>query len=325
MSKREDIFEKLDNLIEQNQFELVSDKVDDNRLKVIYLMNDAVESFIVFENARITGEYIKDYQGEINTSLIVQKNDSTGNGEYVLVVHQKDSVCTVFFEDVSFEVNLYNYGRTAHFWIEGYEYLRQLEYKISILRDKLDYLGEKYCNDLEKELANLTDFPPLNYCFYPSVPEKYLVPRDNPWEPTDKAIKVMLKVAREQQDKMLYQVLVLYKQFKNRKLAKVIATMLHRKSHRKVVESLMEKMTEATKKVASGDFNVKLESQREDEIGELTQNFNQMVNELGKVEVIQIFVEEPFVVATDSIEYKVYLMIWKKSLINTKVEIQEIK
>ena len=42
MSKREDIFEKLDNLIEQNQFELVSDKVDDNKLKVIYLMNDAV-------------------------------------------------------------------------------------------------------------------------------------------------------------------------------------------------------------------------------------------------------------------------------------------
>ena len=46
MSKREDIFEKLDNLIEQNQFELVSDKVDDNRLKVIYLMNDAVERTI---------------------------------------------------------------------------------------------------------------------------------------------------------------------------------------------------------------------------------------------------------------------------------------
>ena len=79
MSKREDIFEKLDNLIEQNQFELVSDKVDDNRLKVIYLMNDAVESFIVFENARITGEYIKDYQGEINTSLTVQKIQYTPN------------------------------------------------------------------------------------------------------------------------------------------------------------------------------------------------------------------------------------------------------
>lgn len=49
----------------------------------------------------------------------------------------------------------------------------------------------------------------------------------------------------------------------------------------------IEKMTEATKKVASGDFNVKLETQREDEIGELTQNFNKMVKELGKVEVLQ--------------------------------------
>ena len=78
MSNREDIFEKLDNLTgKQNQFELVFDKVDDNRLKVIYLMNDAVESFIVFENARITGEIYKGLSGEINTSLTVQKNDST--------------------------------------------------------------------------------------------------------------------------------------------------------------------------------------------------------------------------------------------------------
>lgn len=231
-------------------------------------------------------------------------------------------MCTVFFEDVSFEVNLYNYGRTAHFWIEGYECLRQLEYKISILRDKLDYLGEKYCNDLEKELANLTDFPPLNYCFYPSVPEKYLVPRDNPWEPTDKAISVMLKVAREQQDKMLYQVLVLYKQFKNRKLAKVIATMLHRKSHGKVVESLMEKMTEATKNYPTREFGKTADNEHKKILTRAKQLQNKLKHKKIKSE---IFVEEPFVVATDSIEYKVYLMIWKKSLINTKVEIQEIK
>ena len=322
MSKREDIFEKLDNLIEQNQFELVSDKVSDNRLKVIYLMNDAVESFIVFENARITGEYIKDYQGEINTSLTVQKNETTGTEEYVLVVNQKDSVFTVFFEDVSLEVNLYNYGRTAHFWVEGYECLRQLEYKISILRDKLDYLGEEYCNDWEKELANLTDFPPLNYCFYPSVPEKYLVPRDNPWMPTDKAINVMLKVAKEQQDGMLYQVLVLYKQFKNRKIAKVIATMLHRKSHRKVVESLMKKMTESTNVYPARKFGKALDNEHKKVLTRAKQLQNKLKHKKIKSE---IFVEEPFVVATDSIEYKVYLMIWKKSFINTKVEIQEIK
>ena len=183
-------------------------------------------------------------------------------------------------------------------------------------------MGEKYCNDLEKELANLTDFPPLNYCFYPSVPEKYLVPRDNPWEPTDKAISVMLKVAREQQDKMLYQVLVLYKQFKNRKLAKVIATMLHRKSHGKVVESLMEKMTEATKNYPTREFGKTADTEHKKILTRAKQLQNKLKHKKIKSE---IFVEEPFVVATDSIEYKVYLMIWKKSLINTKVEIQEIK
>ena len=66
----------------------------------------------------------------------------------------------------------------------------------------------------------------------------------------------------------------------------LISTIVMRITSKKILHPI-KKMTEATKKVASGDFNVKLESQREDEIGELTQNFNQMVNELGKVEVIQ--------------------------------------
>ena len=66
----------------------------------------------------------------------------------------------------------------------------------------------------------------------------------------------------------------------------LISTIVMRITGKKILQPI-EKMTEATKKVASGDFNVKLETQREDEIGELTQNFNQMVKELGKVEVIQ--------------------------------------
>ena len=66
----------------------------------------------------------------------------------------------------------------------------------------------------------------------------------------------------------------------------LISTIVMRITSKKILQPI-KKMTEATKKVASGDFNVKLESQREDEIGELTQNFNQMVKELGKVEVIQ--------------------------------------
>ena len=46
--------------------------------------------------------------------------------------------------------------------MKGAEYLRQIEYKIAIVRDKLDYLGAKYCNRTERKLAVLADFPPLN-------------------------------------------------------------------------------------------------------------------------------------------------------------------
>lgn len=49
----------------------------------------------------------------------------------------------------------------------------------------------------------------------------------------------------------------------------------------------LKKVTEATKKVAAGDFKVKLETQREDEIGELTNNFNKMVTELSSIETLK--------------------------------------
>lgn len=47
------------------------------------------------------------------------------------------------------------------------------------------------------------------------------------------------------------------------------------------------KITEATKKVASGDFTVHLETDRIDELGELTHNFNTMVKELNSIECLQ--------------------------------------
>ncbi|MFQ9394249.1 MAG: DUF3878 family protein [Lachnospiraceae bacterium] len=51
---------------------------------------------------------------------------------------------TVFFEALSLEVNCYDYGEVGHFWMKGWEYLRLLEYRLAILRDKRDYLGRAF-------------------------------------------------------------------------------------------------------------------------------------------------------------------------------------
>ena len=135
-----------------------------------------------------SGIYQDDYEGPLDASVTYE------NGEYVLVVHQDDSVVTLFYQSLSVEVHLYNYGEIGHFWVEGYEFLRQLEYRLAILRDKYDYIGGDSCNALEEKLAALVEFPPLNYCCYPAVSEQYIVPRENPWIPSEKAFKVMEEV-----------------------------------------------------------------------------------------------------------------------------------
>ena len=126
-----DALAMLQELLEQDQFELVfreKQEKADKDIRLVYLMNDAVESFLVFKNARMTGEYRKDYEGELEASI------SHNGKEYILIVRQGNSVVTLFFDDIFPEVHLYDYGEIGHFWVQGYEYLRQLEYRIAILR-----------------------------------------------------------------------------------------------------------------------------------------------------------------------------------------------
>lgn len=197
-------FLKLGEVLEQGQFELL---FTEEKLRLVYLMNDAVESFLVFENARMTGQYREDYEGELEAELSVTEEPEES---YVLVVHQGETVVTIFFEDLSEEVHLYDYGEIGHFWVKGAEYLRQIEYKIAIVRDKLDYLGAKYCNQTERKLAVLADFPPLNHCCYPAVSEQYVVPRENPWVPSAEAHQVMQELAATVEDKKLLRCLKFY-------------------------------------------------------------------------------------------------------------------
>ena len=134
--RRERAFSKLGEALEQGQFELL---FTEEKIRLVYLMNDAVESFLVFENARMTGEYIVEWEGEMEAELSIPEEL---DDEYVLVVRRGETVVTLFFEDLSEEIYLYDYGEIGHFWVKGAEYLRQIEYKIAILRVYLYYLGD---------------------------------------------------------------------------------------------------------------------------------------------------------------------------------------
>ena len=322
----EDNFEKLNLLLEQEQCEFVdipdgfTGQTESGELRLIYLMNDAVESFLVLKNARMTGNYVRDYEGEFEGSLERTDRDVC-EAEYILVIHQGQNVFTVFFEDILLETYLYNYGELGHFWVEGYENLRVMEYQIAILRDKYEYLGEKYCTEQERKLAMLWDFPPLNYLFYPAVPEKYIVPADNPWEVTAEALAVMQELAEEAGDEKLGKMLRRYEKNPDISNARKIAGMLCRSSHLPVVTLLGKKIREAASVYPDRDFG----KEKNQYLCKLLTEAERKRSELHQKNVqIIIYREEPFIYDCDSISFQVYLMIVRKGVWKQKIMIEKM-
>ena len=311
----------LQELLEQNQFELlIPEEPEAKDIRLVYLMNDAVESFLIFRNAHMTGTYKSEYEGELEFSL----SHDEKREEYILSVWQGDSVVTILFPRLELEVHLYNYGGIAHFWVPGYEYLRQLEYRIAILRDKLDYLGEEYCTPREQKLAMLTDFPPLNYCCYPAVPAKYIVPIDDPWSPSLEALEVMEELAEEAGDQSFQKILKAYRHFPVRPFSRWIGRQLRRKKHAPLVDLLTDRICEETKKYPCRSYG----GTADREIGELLKKAESRKAELlekRKARRIEVMREEPFTTAKDSLGFQVWVMIYQDGVLNRRVTMEKIE
>ena len=308
-----DTFIMLQELLEQNQFELICQGPE---IRLVYLMNDAAESFLVFQNAVMTGNYKKNYEGKLNASL--NREEET----YILSVYQGDTVVTLFFTDLMLDVRLYDYSGLGHFWVKGYEYLRQLEYRIAILRDKRDYLGEEYCTQQEQKLAALADFPPLNYCCYPAVPEKYIVPRGEPWQVSEEAIAVMEELADEVHDRRMKRMLGFYRRHPNPFAAKKIARMLHRNAHAELTDLLTEKLCEAAAVYPVRSFGEEADRKYAQIIKQARER-QELLKRQGRDSVLLL--EQPFVTAADDMKFQVHLMIWKRGWINRRAEVESFR
>lgn len=315
-------FDMLEELLAQNQFELLPQDKEKKEIHLVYLMNDAVESFLVFKEAKMTGEYEEDYEGKVEATLRRDKD------RYILAVLRGGSMVTIFFQRLEFEYMLYDYGEAGHFWVKGYEYLRQLEYKIAILRDKWDYLGDTYCTEREQWLVKLSGFPPLSYACYPAAPKKYIVPKEHVWIPEEEGIKVMEEIAEEAEDFSLLHSLRTYRKYAAecaanpvlaRIMAKWIAVKLHRKSHAKTIDILMRKFRHAGAVYPKRKYEESIMEQYKS-VMDAARKRKVKLKEEGKEAVI--LREEPFVTARDEVQFHAYVMIWKEDRMNRTVEIE---
>jgi signal transduction histidine kinase len=72
----------------------------------------------------------------------------------------------------------------------------------------------------------------------------------------------------------------------NSSIATVLGTIMFLIVGKMIVKPIKE-ITDATKKVATGDFNIILENKREDELGDLIDSFNKMTRDLGSIEILR--------------------------------------
>lgn len=315
---------KIAQLIELSVFKPVFKKSSDaksDECQVVYLMNDAVESYIVLKNAVMTGEYLDDCSDEtdsieyIQTAGIQRIDDG-----YMLIVNQENNgfvnTFTIKFSDIALVAEYYSYGEIGHFWIKKYEYMRQLEYELAVVRDKRRFMGDDVCNDKEKILSLLADYPPIKA--YPSVSEEYYVPHPN--AVSDEATEYLLELCKQCGDMKFYKTVKAYGETKSIRLAKRLTRMFVSKKHKEVVFLLIDELREASKSYGRRTFP-------ENEV-----NVNRIHSRALEVALkfrdrgkkVICYREEPFIYEKDSIAYAEYLLVFDKGIINNHCRVIEI-
>ena len=185
--------------------------------------------------------------------------------------------------------------------------------------DKYEYMGEDCCSETEQKLAWLAKFPPLNFTSYPSVPPQYLPDREDGWQLAPEALEVMTDLAKEAADASFLRALELYGKHSGRWMTKYIAVLLHRKKHAKVVDLLTEKLKQASAVHPCRSFGPERDA-RYAQIMKAAVAGQQALEEKGIRSVV--LREEPFVHASDTLEFKAHLMIWMPGWFNRKTEIR---
>ncbi|MDD3747043.1 MAG: DUF3878 family protein [Anaerostipes sp.] len=145
-------FFMLAQILQHRIFELC---LEGEKALIPYMMNDAVECYLVLDQVVITGEQF--FNEPIKKAKLTKRDQSYG-----MILYQKHGhVFTIWFESIKRELHCYQYHQIAHFWEKGQEQWRQLVYIIGTIYEKHEYLGEKVCNPLELDVMPLIEFAPF--------------------------------------------------------------------------------------------------------------------------------------------------------------------
>lgn len=302
-------FYRLAQIFSENVFELIQ---NDNGVSVPYMMDDAIESFIIFENPVVTGNYDKNKRELITGSIEVQPD------KCILVVRQQmsgeeDSFFTIRFTGLHMENHLYRYHTIGHFWISGYEYLRQLDYRLWVIRDKYQFFGREACSDEEISLLNLYEFAPLRY--YTCIDWE----KDAGNECSINGIEAFISIAKKAGDKSFLNILQHYLKKQSKIYEKTLIFMLRSYKHSCIVKELQKLIDDASSIYDERSFGEKYDA--------FIKNCRKEINDIFPKEnkVCECLEEQPFTIYDGEFSYNFHFIFWKRHFLSRNCKIYTIE
>lgn len=240
-------FWKLAEILELQVLEidgLSKDKATD--CLIPYMMNDAVENYLILKDCKMTGEYVKEKEVLLPAHLV--KKDM-----YILVVRQEGgTLFTLQFSKIQEHLQCYQYHQIGHFWVKGQEQWRQLVYMLGTIHDKYEYIGENVCNDREKELMPLIEFPPLRDFspIHESLDGKYPFTYDG--------MDRMERLAEEAGDPGYARLVRLYRRLPVGWIGKILRNRLNSPKSERLCRLIKKKLEEASQDYAVREYDSSL-------------------------------------------------------------------
>jgi len=215
---------------------------DQEKVYIPYMMNDALECYLLFCDAQLTGRPVPEFEGRTDFEFICENEENRSrNG---IIFRQGDqNVFTLWYGECCRSLHCYRYDRIGHFWVSGQEHWRRLVYILGTIYDKYQYMGDQVCNEQETALLKLMEFAPFYY--YSPIYD----PLDAIYPDTLEGLQAMKKLAVEAKDSAFVRLLTLYRFLPFSWFRKCVSLALNRSRRVPLYELLFAKI-----KAASGCY-----------------------------------------------------------------------
>ena len=282
---------------------------DHENVLIPYMMNDALECYLLFTDAQLTGRPIPAFEGDTSFECICETSgNSPKNG--IIFRQGSQNVFTLWYASVCQKLHCYRYDQIGHFWVSGQEHWRRLVYILGTVYDKYQYMGDQVCNPQETELLKLMEFAP----FYQYSPIHE--PLDDIYPDTAEGLQTMIALAAQAKDSSFLLLLGLYRILPFSWFRTMVSHALNRPRRIPLYELLYQKIEKASGSYPERDYG----SERNRQIAEarkdlsdrlLKQGFlgNYPLFQKGNLQILAME-EHPFtILEANDFQFRIQLMV----------------